>query len=536
MTKYRFKTEQEFKDEGNWHKNYPSGWNTIGEMNHFLGQEIPEEYNSYCDSNSDFKYEDWSFKENNYILINKVVPGKWYKVNKDAYRKALTVEKDHITYIEFINYDGYSMQASSSCCNDLSRFVLATQEELDKHLPDNHIDKTSNSSDKEFIVGKWYKYKNYYLKYLNHEKEFWRASEYISDNGRHHSIVSSFGMKQYDCEKILLEDLTEIQEYLPKGHLDKIVMKQNYVGRTIKALINNPECTGVLLGEEIKIIDINSSGNYYILDKNSKGYNDMHINISLKLSDWELLPETYNGINMDDIREQAKLKYPIGCSFFSADANIKNKLKSDFNTYTINTDSIWAHTGAGCLYNNGKWAEIIEEKPLADKFLKYIDTQFKGEVVKLISDTASSYYYIEKIDGSKHSPFKHLLIPSTLEEYLAQYPKKESNIPDYVKCINAYGNAKIGTVYSTNDEKLANKLFSLSWHQVLIVYNHLEKDFRPYYGDPVLAINYISGNDPYKAESDSTTSIKTKKENKTSIEFVQSVAVNLRTKNKSIKF
>jgi hypothetical protein len=394
MNKYRFKTEQEFKDEGSWINSYPSGWNADGEMNYFLGQEIPEEFNSYCDSNSSFKYEDWRFEKNNYILINKVVPGKWYEVSKNAYRKAITVESNHITYKELIDSLGYSSQKEISKCNDLSRFVLAAQEELNK--------------------------------------------------------------------------------YLPEGHSDKIVKQENYEGRTIKALKNNPECTGVLLGEQIKIIKINLSETNYILDKTSAGYGDMHINIPLKLSDWELLPEIFNDINMDDIKEQAKLKYPIGCKFISADANKKNTLKSDINTYKIHKDTIWAHTGAGCLYYAGKWAEIID-KP---------------------------------------------------------------SLPEYVKCVEGYGDAVLDTIYSTNDEKLADKLFSLSWYAVLIDCKHLGKRFVPYYGDPGLAINYISGIDSYENEKETkeTTSIKTKKENKPSIEFVQSVAVNLRTKNKSIKF
>ena len=65
---------------------------------------------------------------------------------------------------------------------------------------------------------------------------------------------------------------------------------EDYTGRTIKALINSPQCTGVKLGEEIKILKVTGSNNY-LLDKTAKGIPGMWITKPLNLEQWELLPE-----------------------------------------------------------------------------------------------------------------------------------------------------------------------------------------------------------------------------------------------------
>jgi len=71
MIKYRFRTKEEFREIGRWHSGgYPIGWNDDREMNKYLGQPIPEEFNSRCDGNYDFHFDRWSFRENNYVLIS----------------------------------------------------------------------------------------------------------------------------------------------------------------------------------------------------------------------------------------------------------------------------------------------------------------------------------------------------------------------------------------------------------------------------------------------------------------------------------
>ena len=68
--KYRFKTEEEFKKEELWLEtnNCPLGWNDCGDMNKYLGQDVPEKFNNRCDLNDDFNYDSWHFRSNNYVL------------------------------------------------------------------------------------------------------------------------------------------------------------------------------------------------------------------------------------------------------------------------------------------------------------------------------------------------------------------------------------------------------------------------------------------------------------------------------------
>ena len=75
MKKYRFKTKEEFIADNLWKFNskikeggYPKKWNYLGEMNHYLGQDVPEKFNSYIKQNEDFQYETWCFNPKTQIV------------------------------------------------------------------------------------------------------------------------------------------------------------------------------------------------------------------------------------------------------------------------------------------------------------------------------------------------------------------------------------------------------------------------------------------------------------------------------------
>ncbi len=62
---------------------------------------------------------------------------------------------------------------------------------------------------------------------------------------------------------------------------------------------------------------------------------------------------------MLEIQKQCKEKFPIGCTFSNTEGNTY-VLSEDYATYTIYQNQIWTHSGAGCLYNDGKWATLVE--------------------------------------------------------------------------------------------------------------------------------------------------------------------------------
>lgn len=71
MTKYRFKTKEEFVANNEWNFNgYPKGWNDTKLMNEFLGQDIPDVYNEQIETSTFFRFADnhWVFNPSNAIL------------------------------------------------------------------------------------------------------------------------------------------------------------------------------------------------------------------------------------------------------------------------------------------------------------------------------------------------------------------------------------------------------------------------------------------------------------------------------------
>jgi hypothetical protein len=73
MTKYRFKTKEEFEADGLWvehNEDYegPIHWNDHGDMHHFIGQDIPDEFIKLIEGRYDFNYSDWTFRANQCIL------------------------------------------------------------------------------------------------------------------------------------------------------------------------------------------------------------------------------------------------------------------------------------------------------------------------------------------------------------------------------------------------------------------------------------------------------------------------------------
>lgn len=71
MSKYRFKTEEEFKKDDQWvydRPSHPVGWNDDGIMNAYMGQEIPDEYNSKIELHKSFKMENWIFEPEDCVL------------------------------------------------------------------------------------------------------------------------------------------------------------------------------------------------------------------------------------------------------------------------------------------------------------------------------------------------------------------------------------------------------------------------------------------------------------------------------------
>jgi hypothetical protein len=66
----------------------------------------------------------------------------------------------------------------------------------------------------------------------------------------------------------------------------------------------------------------------------------------------------------------------------------------------------------------------IEQKSIIPEYVEYIDTKYKGQIVKVEDWRCGSYCKVIFPDGNKEQPFKHLVKPSTKSEYEAQNQPK----------------------------------------------------------------------------------------------------------------
>jgi len=71
------------------------------------------------------------------------------------------------------------------------------------------------------------------------------------------------------------------------------------------------------------------------------------------------IPLKQTTMSMQEIQQICKEKYPIGCKYKCVNLNSEYILLQDDCTYTIFNNEIWASYGKGCLYSNGKYAELI---------------------------------------------------------------------------------------------------------------------------------------------------------------------------------
>ena len=361
-----------------------------------------------------------------------------------------------------------------------------------------------------------------------------------------------------------------------------VLKEEDYTGRWIKAIVDNPSCTGIRLGEVIQII---RKPGCYVLDKTSRGYSGMGIQCPLNTSQWELVEEPKDDIkpssfpssgaililDCDDLKEfkkylfdsgrtcneavgnpkylawndssfwypsstgktsykwnqlkhfipkvedigmlavqeECKKRFPIGCSYKENDFGSEKTLFKDERTYTIHGDKIYAHTGGGLLYSNGKYAIAISKEVSNEQDPLYICKQEYRKGMRVRSACKTGTYSGEFIIDVEPSEFRNLSGNKDVVDY--------SMSNGYL-----YFNGEYAEILEESD--------MLSWEvkpiSELVSVTEMDR------------INYNSGIDDYLRDSGF-------KDNnpeaynwlmKPSIESVQSVDVNLRTKKQINKF
>ena len=151
----------------------------------------------------------------------------------------------------------------------------------------------------------------------------------------------------------------------------------------------------------------------------------------------EFLPLDHPDKQLDikQIQEECKRRFPIGCKFKCANTKNESILRQDEIVYEINDSYIYASGGQGCLYYKGKYAELIETlEMIIPEYVEYVNTLYKGTIVKVEDWCCGSYCKVIFYNGNKEQPFKHLVKTSTKSAYELQNLKQQPLTPE--QCYN----------------------------------------------------------------------------------------------------
>ena len=142
-------------------------------------------------------------------------------------------------------------------------------------------------------------------------------------------------------------------------------------------------------------------------------------------------------LDIKQIQEECKKRFPIGCKFKNTEGEEEEfTLIQDHSVYKIvGNNVIWASSGYGYLYDKGKYAELIETpEEVIPEYVEYIDTLYKGTIVKVEDWCCGSYCKVIFYNGNKEQPFKHLVKYSTKSAYDLQNLKQLPLTPE--QCYN----------------------------------------------------------------------------------------------------
>jgi len=343
MSKYRFKTEEEFKKEGLWDKNCPQRWTISGNMNKYLGQDIPEEFNRDCDDGKSFSYSGWSFSSLDYVLkeFSFILPEKW--------------------------------------CIKLTRENIET---LGKWRSAGPL------KNERYITEGWY------LHTPKHEAKGYNEPR-----------------KDPEYTEITFE---QFKQYVltPSDDAKIVPEKENYEGRTIRALVKSPQGTQVQIGETICIIQLRDS-NSYKLGMNSLGTSGLYIDYPLNLNQWELVSE----------ERKEEIKKEI---FYKGD-------------YIVTLD---VEDGYNCARRNYCFKQRVDFKgiyPAVD--LKGSTGNGHGAMSFDKKELLKDWRYATKEEADEYERIGKPYDVTTLKS-------KEESIPEYVECIKPKVGFTVGNIYN----------------------------------------------------------------------------------------
>jgi hypothetical protein len=223
----------------------------------------------------------------------------------------------------------------------------------------------------KFIVGKWYnilyeyqgKNCNICFKVLKITKNFIDFFDgYYLDINKNY--VSGNGIYISDINNLIIKEISisEIIQYLPDGHVDKVSIIPEYVecvnswhkewttGKVYKVEKHQNEFPEKLTVKSDKNIECD------VVDWDIRKGNDSGFKIS---TEQEYLKQNQpKPVDMKEIQAECEKRFPIGCTFINTEGD-KFTLENDNSVYKIVDDMIYASYNQGCLYYEGRYAELV---------------------------------------------------------------------------------------------------------------------------------------------------------------------------------
>lgn len=365
--------------------------------------------------------EKWCIKR---TKENSTIINKW---NTDH---PLFKEQKRAPSFSIINSD-YFYSDRSHTNNKDSDYIEITFEQFKKYV----LEENNNS---KFIIGSWYKIKDC-------SKSYRKLKELKSDSIIYNELIINANHKISELNfnglnRLIPISIEEIQQYLPDNHPDKILNNNflNLIPEEIYKVTFNGNKEGIIfkatktfkLGGGLKL----NNTTKYINIKNSEYYNGVsccsgttieftikkatkeeirwletciEINkfISKEIIEKECLNQIKiaksKGSSMEEILEEVKRFYLIGTKIKSLRGHGAVYIDKNPNYIISTNSSIWANVcdnkgnsikGSNVpIYENGKWAEVIEEIEPIDGWYN----GYKVEISRLDLTTEPILYIIE---------------------------------------------------------------------------------------------------------------------------------------------
>lgn len=375
-------------------------------------------------------------KPSKILIFNDIYVGDIVVSHKVTNRHITSRKEGELFLVLDKSYEGRLYYADGYASLNSDDWRKATSEEIEAY---NKGIKNINDIPKKqgFIVGKWYKNlgtnNKCYGKFLKSEYNRFCISEIIDMNGKHSNVSNTHWDKDNSKNPILLEDLSEIQQYLPDGHVDK-VMGENFTYKEFTYEVDKY----YFYNDNVIIKFIGKNKQHPSVDTNSKRfeYYPWTLNLSRRLATQEEIKWLEACIKVNNFIPKEEALKPINDHFYIRySAEITEDL---FNRLAEKLDSIY-----------GKRQKFLVEptfKYFKDRgFIRSWDG--KGTKETWMVDSNNQSCKIEK----------------TIWDFIS---KEESSIPEYVECVNGNGWGRTftkGVIYKVDDEKING----VSWSERL---------------------------------------------------------------------